>query len=106
MAQSPGYNSPTMPETILALNPDPSKSPARIEKAKYEAIRAAVLAALKERGEIAFKDLRNAVAEHLSEPFDGSVSWYTTTVKLDLEARGLIERIPDRTPQHLRLITR
>lgn len=33
-----------------------------------------------------------------------SVSWYTTTVKLDMEARGLIERIPGSRPQALRIV--
>lgn len=32
----------------------------------------------------------------------GSVSWYTTTVKLDLEARGELERVPGSRPQRLR----
>jgi hypothetical protein len=32
----------------------------------------------------------------------GSVSWYTTTVKLDLEVRGEIERIAGSKPQRLR----
>jgi hypothetical protein len=46
------------------------------------------------------------VAEHLPEDeLDqlGSVSWYTTTVKLDLEVKGEIERIPGSSPQRLRL---
>ena len=33
-----------------------------------------------------------------------SVGWYATTVKLDLEARGLIERVPDARPQRLRRV--
>jgi hypothetical protein len=37
------------------------------------------------------------------QEFRGSIGWYTTIVKLDLEARRLIERIPDKKPQHLRL---
>jgi len=36
----------------------------------------------------------------------GSISSYTTTDKLDLEARGLIERIPGSRPQVLRLVRR
>jgi hypothetical protein len=35
--------------------------------------------------------------------FRGSIGWYTTIVKLDLEARDLIERITDKKPQPLRL---
>ena len=37
------------------------------------------------------------------EKFDGSISWYVTTIKLDLEARGIIERIPKKRPQTLKL---
>jgi hypothetical protein len=32
----------------------------------------------------------------------GSVTWYTVTVKLDLEARGEIERVPRSRPQRVR----
>jgi hypothetical protein len=44
-----------------------------------------------------------AIAKKLPD-FDGSISWYTTTIKLDLEARGLIERVPDSQPQRQRLV--
>ena len=50
-----------------------------------------------------FKDLPAAVESALERPFDGSVSWYVTTVKLDLEARGVIVRVPKARPQRLRL---
>jgi hypothetical protein len=55
---------------------------------------------------IYFKDLPERVWEQLTDKEKneiGSVSWYTITVKLDLEARGLIERIPGVKPQRLRL---
>jgi hypothetical protein len=39
----------------------------------------------------------------VSGNFDGAVGWYTTTVKLDLEARGVIQRIPKSSPQRLRM---
>jgi hypothetical protein len=35
--------------------------------------------------------------------FNGSVMWYVTTVKLDLEARGEIKRVPNSRPQLVKL---
>ncbi len=88
-------------ERILTLHPE-GKQGVNISKAKYDAISNAILEVLKERGEVSFQDLPEAVSAQLGA-FDGSVSWYVTTVKLDLEARGLIERVPKVTPQRLRL---
>jgi hypothetical protein len=88
---------------ILALHPDPKKQGVRIDRRKYETIKAAVLAAIAEAREMPFSRLADAVEARLAVPFDGSIPWYTTTVKLDLEARGLIERVPGKQPQHLRL---
>jgi hypothetical protein len=42
------------------------------------------------------------VKEALDGRFDGNVSWYAETVKLDLEARDAIERTSSR-PQRYRL---
>jgi hypothetical protein len=72
--------------------------------AKYNIVRAAILSAITDEGEIAFGDLPTAVEARLAKPFDGSLNWYVTTVKRDLEARKEIERIPDKSPQHLRLV--
>lgn len=52
---------------------------------------------------ITFADLHTAVTTQLDGNFDGSIGWYLTTVKLDLEARNIIERIPGSNPQQLRL---
>ena len=87
----------------MTLHPA-GKEGVNIEKAKYDAVKQAILAAISERGEIRFSELPAAVEANLSAPFEGSIGWYTTTVKLDLEARGMIERIPGRSPQMLRMV--
>ncbi|MBM3140749.1 MAG: hypothetical protein FJZ92_11245 [Chloroflexi bacterium] len=50
-----------------------------------------------------FKELPAAVERHVAaDLFAGrSISWYTTTVKIDLEARGLIRRSPGPGPERL-----
>jgi hypothetical protein len=51
-------------------------------------MRTAILDTLRAKGALRFKELTAAVKDQLQGNFDGSVSWYLTTVKLDLEARG------------------
>jgi hypothetical protein len=50
-----------------------------------------------------FTELERTVSGQLAGNFDGSIAWYVTTVKLDLEARHIIERVPNSSPQQLRL---
>jgi hypothetical protein len=89
-------------EKILTLHPD-GKQGVNISKEKYETIRQAILSIIEEQKETLFKDLPAEVERKLEKDFDGSISWYVTTVKLDLEARGLIFRVPKSSPQRLRL---
>ena len=91
-----------MSDKIMTLHPE-GKSGTNIDRQKYDLVRVAILDAIHEFGDIAFKDLENAVTQRLPDTFNGSIGWYTTTVKLDLEARGLIERLPERGPQRLRI---
>jgi len=94
-------------ESIQLLHPDPEKSAPRIELWKYQAVKSAILLALAADPIVRFIDLPDIVrASLLPDELDklGSVSWYTTTAKLDLEARGLIERIAGSRPQTLRLV--
>ena len=91
-----------MAEKIMTLHPA-GKSGTNISRQKYDLVRAAIVDAIQETGDIAFKDLEAAVARRLPASFDGSIGWYTTTIKLDLEARGVIERVPGRGPQRLRI---
>lgn len=92
-----------MEEKIITLHPQ-GKEGVNISRAKYDTIRAAILDVVGARGEILFKELPAAVEETLQEPFNGSISWYVTTVKLDLEARSLLERVPGSSPQRLKLV--
>ena len=48
--------------------------------------------------------LARAVEKDLRGTFEGSVTWYVTTVKLDLEARGTLKRVPNSRPQLVRLV--
>jgi hypothetical protein len=42
--------------------------------------------------------------KELQPNFEGKVVWYIVTVKLDLEARQVIERVPKTSPHQLRLL--
>jgi hypothetical protein len=94
-------NNRMMSEKIMTLHPQ-GKAGVNIDKQKYKAVREAILTLIAERGEVAFGELATLIAAQLPS-FDGSIGWYTTTVKLDLEARGLLERVPKKSPQLLRL---
>ena len=91
---------------IQLRHPDPAKSAPRISSEKYEAVKSAILQAVSETETgILFRDLPERVSELMSTDQLanlGSVGWYTTTVKFDLEARGLIERVPGSNPRRLR----
>lgn len=91
-------------DTILTLHPDPSKQGVRISREKYEVVRAAILRLLRVHGSQTFTSLGNLVEETLQPNFDGSVMWYYTTIKLDMEARGELRRVPKSSPQKIELI--
>lgn len=93
-------------EKILSLHPDPGKTGVNIDKGKYEFVRQAILDELQKSRELTYQELNKRLKAKLSGNFDGSIPWYVVTVKLDLEARGLIARIPGSRPQMLRLSTK
>jgi hypothetical protein len=49
-------------------------------------------------------NLSRAVEKEVNGNFEGSVTWYVTTVKLDLEARGQIKRVTNSRPQLVKLV--
>ena len=92
-----------MSDKIQTLHPDPDKQGVNIDRDKYDMVKAAILDAFANREQMTFTEMTQMVEATLDGRFTGSISWYAVTVKLDLEARGTIERIPNTTPQQLRL---
>tara|TARA_R110002111_G_scaffold4048_3_gene23345 strand:+ start:143 stop:433 length:291 start_codon:yes stop_codon:yes gene_type:complete len=91
-----------MKDRLLTLHPEGKKG-VNILVSKYNVIRAFILKTLEERNEISYKELNELAIATLKDSFDGSVPWYLVSVKLDLEARKLIERIPGTSPHFVRL---
>ena len=87
-------------EKILTLHPE-GKTGVRIDAAKYEMIKEAIIKILKRRKIMTFEGLAEEVVASVEKRFEGSVLWYFTTVKLDLEARKMIRRIPGSRPQQI-----
>ena len=87
-------------EKILTKHPL-GKSGKNISRQKYEALKDTILSALKNR-ELTHTELFNELNKRLKSKFAGNVSWYGETVKLDLEARKIIERTSSK-PQKYRL---
>jgi hypothetical protein len=93
-------------EKVVCRTPTPGKKPVRIDRWKFDAVRRAILEVLPTEGEgVPFmSDLPDLVASALTPEERenlGSVGWYTATVKLELEVRGEIRRVPGVTPQRL-----
>ena len=91
-------------ETIICKTPTPGKSPTRIPKWKYDAVRAAIVKLLSLEGEIYFSELPEKVAATLdgeTKAALGSIAWHVTTVKLHMETEGEIRRMPGKGRQRI-----
>ncbi|MEM8902586.1 MAG: hypothetical protein AAGF02_02695 [Actinomycetota bacterium] len=90
-------------ERVTMQNPNTGRDDGAIAKRMYDPVRAAILDAIREAGTLAFADLPAEVEARTPAELwdDASLGWYTTTVKLDLEAKGLLTRAG--SPQQLRL---
>ena len=85
---------------ILTKHPS-GKSGKNIDKQKYDTLKKAILSALQKK-ELTHNELFDRLNKSLKGKFSGSISWYAETVKLDLEARKIVERTPSK-PQKYRL---
>ncbi|MEM8908299.1 MAG: hypothetical protein AAGD05_10680 [Bacteroidota bacterium] len=94
-----------MEEKIRTLHPQ-NKKGVNIAKHKYDQMVAFIVDRLSQRESISFSELGDLAVDQLTGKFEGSILWYFTTVKLDLEARQIIERIPKTSPHQLRLKTK
>lgn len=75
---------------------------------KYDAVSAAIEAVLKDAGPDGMlnKDLRDAVGARM-RPDDlaklGKLGWHVVTVKLEMEVRGEVVRLPGKGPMRITL---
>lgn len=77
-------------ETILTQHPQGKKG-VNILRRRYDLTAQALLDTLREQGEMSAMNLYEAAADRLEGRLDGKPLWYAVTVKLDLEARGILE---------------
>lgn len=81
----------------------PGKSE-RVDRAKYQAMRKALLAALPDEAPgLTVPDAKDALLPLLPDdlfPQGATAGWWLKAVQLDLEAKGVIKRAP-RKPVHL-----
>ena len=80
------------------------KSGKNIDRTKYDTLRKAILAALR-KDDLTHTELFSRLNKSLKGKFSGNISWYGQTVKLDLEAKKMIERTASK-PQKYRLKSR
>jgi len=77
-------------EKILTKHPL-GKSGKNISRQKYETLKEALISELQDT-ELTHTELIDRLKKGLKGKFSGNISWYGETVKLDLEARNIIER--------------
>ena len=90
-------------EKILTKHPL-GKSGRNIDRNKYNTLKNVILSALR-KNELTHTELFNRLDKSLKGNFSGNISWYGETVKLDLEAKKIIERTASK-PQRYRLKSR
>lgn len=92
-------------ERRVCQTPTPGRQGTRIIRWKYDLVRGAILKSVPRKGEgVLFKELQAKVAGCLTAQEKqalGSIGWYTTVVKLDMEVNQELKRIPGSTPQRL-----
>ncbi|MFN5226118.1 MAG: DUF6958 family protein [Bacteroidota bacterium] len=88
-------------QKIQTFHPQPGKTNKNISLDKYNFIRENVLAVLGKK-ELTHPELMEALHQRVKDKFEGNAQWYGETVKLDLEARKVIERTKTK-PEKYRL---
>jgi hypothetical protein len=91
-------------ERILTLHPEGKKG-VRILKSRYDLMYNTLLSIFAEYPEISHKEMTRLSAERVTGLLEGSIPWLMETVKLDMLARGIIEKTSG-NPVKLRIVTR
>ena len=77
-------------EKILTKHPE-GKSGRNINKRIYETVKQGIISVLQNK-ELTHTELFDKLNKNLKGKISGNINWYGETVKLDLEARKIIER--------------
>jgi hypothetical protein len=110
--EAPQSSADVLPDIELELDDDgkylpqhpEGKRTLRVDGDKYQTIYQAFREIVTDsEQEYVLEDVTEAIESTLGKTFDGSIQWHVNVVKVDLEARGLIERIPNEQPQKIRL---
>ncbi|MBL7858851.1 MAG: hypothetical protein JNM57_14270 [Cyclobacteriaceae bacterium] len=88
-------------ELIQTLHPQAGKTNKKIALDKYTFISKNIIAILTSN-ELTHTELMEELHSRVKDSFEGGVQWYGETVKLDLEARMIIERTKTK-PEKYRL---
>lgn len=89
-------------EQIQTLHPQAGKTNKRISLEKYLIVKENILSILSV-AQLTHTELMERLYENIKDTFEGGIQWYGETVKLDLEARGVIERTGSK-PEKYRLL--
>lgn len=81
-----------MQDVIFAMHP--REQGVNILKHRYNLIKTFILAILEEEGPCSYKYLNYRISDKLFGLFEGEVTRYVDMVKIDLEERQTIERVP------------
>jgi hypothetical protein len=88
-------------ERIRLLHPEGKKG-VNMERKKYAQMHAEIVKVLDERAEIGFTEALEIIEKRLEGKFDGKIAWYYVSVKLDMEAKGELIRLPGKGLQMMR----
>jgi len=95
-----------MNEKVQLKHPQ-RKKPVSMSKEKYNLLKPAVLKYLRAKGEATFNEISRAIEKEFKtkgQAFQGSLPWHLEWVKLDLEARKVIRRVPKTSPQEYMIV--
>jgi hypothetical protein len=95
-------------ETKIQLNHPAGKKAVRMDKDKYDILRKAIFRCLKNKT-LTHTELLEAIIADFKKnkiKFAGSIEWYMESVKLDLEANKLIQRVKDKLQLKFQLVSK
>ena len=89
-------------EERIQLKHPAGKHAVTMAKEKYEVMSKAIIASLEKNIALTHTEMTQAVVNYFKKnkiKFDGAIEWYMESVKLDLEANKIIERISGKPSQ-------